>query len=100
MTVEFEKKHTDNETRALVAVDEGVILHNARCVQRSKLDDIGTRVGEVVLRPSECGFEESLITQPLGAPVLDKLPIMDREHELDFDPDRYAHFDRTCSVFR
>ena len=100
ITIEFEKEHANNETRALVAIDEGVILHNARCVLSGKIDDIGARVGEMVQRPCECRLEECFVTQTLSAPVLDKLPIVDRERELVRDPNRLAHFDRTWSVFR
>src|ERR1700722_1812392 len=86
ITVEFEKEHADNETRAFVAVDEGVILHNARCVLGRKFDNIGALVGEMVQRSPECRLEERFVTQTLSAPVLDKLPIMDREHEAGPDP--------------
>ena len=98
--IEFEKKNTDDETRTFVAIYERVVLHNARRVLRRTLDNIGTLVGEMVQRTTERRLEQSFITQPLAASVLNKLPIMDCEHKVLLYPNRLAHFDRTWSVFR
>lgn len=39
MTIELEKQHADHEAGAPVAVNEGMILHDARRVLRGKFDD-------------------------------------------------------------
>jgi hypothetical protein len=46
IAIKFEKKYSDNTTGTLIAVDERVILHDARCVLGRKLDGIGAPVGE------------------------------------------------------
>jgi hypothetical protein len=61
-------------------------LHNASRVLCRKLNNIGAFVLKMVQRPTQCRLEERFITQPFGAAVLNKLPIMDREHEFVLDP--------------
>jgi hypothetical protein len=93
--VEFEKEHSDDETGSLVTVNERVILHDARRVLGRKLNNIGAFVREMIPRPAQCRLKKRFVTQPLGATVLNKLPIVDREHEFVLDPEWRAHFDRT-----
>src|SRR5258708_38443016 len=48
IAIEFKKKHADHETGSFVAINERMILHNARRVPCRKLNNIGAFVGGMV----------------------------------------------------
>jgi hypothetical protein len=98
--VEFQEQDAYNEACTLVAVDEGMVLHDAGHVLCGKLDDVRALVCQMVLRPSECRPEQREIAYTFRAPVLSKLPIVDSEDKVFLDPDRLVHFASSCRVFR
>src|SRR5271170_2235861 len=76
IAIELEKKHAHNKPRALVSVDEGMILNDAYSVICSELKDIRARVGASVERPSQRRVKQRFVPNPVGAAVFDKLPIV------------------------
>src|SRR5690606_32044116 len=100
VSIQLEKQHTAYESGALIAINEGMILNDARRVLGSKFDDVRTRVGNMVQRPRKRGLKQRFVPHTSGAAMLDEQPIVDRQDQVFLDPDRLAHLARTWSVFR
>jgi len=100
IAIEFKEQNSEHKSGPLVAIDEGMVLYNSGRVHRRKHDPIGACVREVIHWPAQGGVKQAFVAQPLGTAVFGELPIMDGEHQRSVDPDRLAHFARTCSVFR
>lgn len=63
-TVQFEKENSDHKSRSLIAIYKGMVADNARRVQCSHLNDIGSlSVGMVLAGTGERRLQEPAITQ-------------------------------------
>jgi len=64
-TVELEKKYRNHEASPFVAVDEGMIAHNARTVQRSHFNHVrATCVGLVLAGSGQSRLQQPSVSQP------------------------------------
>lgn len=79
MAVQFKKQNADDETCALVSIDEGVIANDADDVGNCEIDDIrGIAVGVKLLGPGKRGFEKSLAAYSRSTSVERKQAIVER----------------------
>jgi hypothetical protein len=84
--VEPEEELHRHVGRALVAVDERVILGEAHRVGGSEFKDIRLTVVREVLRPRHGGLEQALVTHPRGAAMLGQLLVVDGPQHVGVQP--------------
>ena len=96
VAVQFQKEDSNNETGALVAIDEGTVAHDARGVGRRKIDEIDvSSMSELLLRARQGGFQQRIVTQAGRAAMERQQAIMQGERIPLVYPDRLRHFART-----
>ena len=101
IAVQLQKQDADHESRALVPVDEGMVVDNARRVDRSKVDHVRRpSISLVLLRPSQGGSQETRLPDTRGAAMQRKQAIVQHERIALVDPEGCLHLARTWSVFR
>jgi hypothetical protein len=99
--VQFEEQDADDETHALVPVDERVVADDGVRVEGGQADDIGGIAVRMVLwMTRQCRRKQARIAHARRAAVERQQPIVDREHVALDDPDWCRHFDRARSVSR
>lgn len=72
ITIELEKQQADHKAGALVAINEGMILNDARRVLRSKSDDVGTGMRNVVKRSAQRGLKQRTVAYASGASMFNQ----------------------------
>ena len=67
LSIQIEERDRDNEGRALVAIDERMVLRDPACIGGREIEQVGIAVGREVLRPRQCGSETALVAQSVCA---------------------------------
>lgn len=62
VSIQLEKQNTDDEARALVAITEGAITRDGSRIHGSKLDDVRTRIGDMMQRSGKRGLKQRLVS--------------------------------------
>ena len=72
-----QEQASDHPGRAFIAVDESVVLRQAKSVGSRQSRSVGFAIDRQVLRARQGGLDRALVTHALAAAVLRQLPIMD-----------------------
>jgi hypothetical protein len=100
VTVEFEEQDADHEADALVAVDEGVIAHQARRRPRPGRWRRARRRRRASGVAGLGGLQQAAVAQARRAAVQREQSVVQRECVPLVDPERLAHWASTRSALR
>jgi len=90
-----------DQRNPLVSIDEGMVLGEAKGIRSGHVRDVRPAICEEVLRPCQCGVEQSVIPQTGRSAVLGQLLLMQGEHDGFEHPHRVIHyFASSRSTFR
>ena len=86
MAVEAQKGHGGHESRAFVAVDEGVGLRETEGIGCGQRVQVGHAILEAVQRSREARFEETAVTQARSTAMAGNLTVMNGDDSRERHP--------------
>ena len=86
VAVQREKQTDRQERRALVAIDEGMVLGEPNGIARCEICNIRFPVSSEVTGPGERGFEQPFVAKAAASTVLGKALVMEQAKRLPIDP--------------
>ena len=91
MPVQFEKDAGGGESRAFVAVDEGMVAGDTFRIGGGEIEEVSVSIDVMIPRTGQRGFEEALITKSRPAAVFREQAGVNSEDEQRRKPDRVFH---------